>query len=78
MAGFKGFNTNQSVSRGLPPEERLILAVYIRARNDLFAKSARWREDAELFFEADGLDPKRIRAWFVKRGTPTGLHDARP
>lgn len=63
MAGRKDFNTIISVGRGFPPEEKLILAVYLRARNDLFGRSKKWREDAELFFEADGFDAKHIRAW---------------
>ncbi len=73
MAGIKGFNTLVSVGRDRTPEELLILAVYIRARNDLFGRSRKWREDAELFFEADGLDPKRIRGWYT-----TGVLRAQP
>ena len=65
MAGRKHFNQNYPLRADLPPEELLILAVYLRARNDLFGRSKKWREDAELFFEADGLDPKTIKAWFA-------------
>ena len=65
MAGRKDFTINSPVGKDLPPEELLILAVYLRARNDLFGKSRKWREDAELFFEAEGMDVKRIREWYA-------------
>ena len=69
MSGRKNFNQLRSLRTDFPPEELLIVAVYIRARNDLFGRSGKWREDAELFFEADGLDPKRIRAWYTRPQT---------
>jgi len=62
MAAHKGFTSYVGASHDYPPDERLIIAVYLRARNDLFGRSKKWREDAELFFEADGIDVKRLRA----------------
>lgn len=66
VSGRKGLIRIKLAKGDWSPEDLLILAVYLRARNDLFGKSKKWRQDAELFFEADGLvTPKRIRARYA-------------
>lgn len=52
----------------IEPEIQLIMAVYLRAKHDLVAKSERLRTRARLFFEADGWDVSKIK---VKNGRKT-------
>jgi hypothetical protein len=56
MAGRKGVTVNTPSTSDLTPEEQLIIAVYIRARQDLLARSEKRRREAEEFFRLDGLD----------------------
>lgn len=58
----KKFNKNCPLDIGLDPEGALIVAVYLRARLDLWARSKGIRWDAEQFFRLQGLDPDLIRA----------------
>lgn len=52
----------------LEPEERLIIAVFNRARIDLFARSQPLRYQAELFLASQGFDVEQIRACWGRRG----------
>jgi hypothetical protein len=56
--------TNNPSKSKLSPEEKLLHAVYIRARNDLIGKSQQLQQEVALFFAQDGFDPQAIRlAW---------------
>jgi hypothetical protein len=61
MAGRKGVTFNTPKTSHWSPEEQLIIAVYIRARQDLLARSKKRRREAEDFFRLEGLDlPKSL------------------
>lgn len=57
---------------GLEPTERLIIAVFSRARIDLFARSNRLRREAELFLASQGFDVEEIRNCWRKNYTRRG------
>lgn len=53
----------------IEPEVQLIVAVYLRAKYDLSAKSERLRTQARLFFEADGWDVSKIKVKNARKTT---------
>lgn len=51
----------------LDPSERLIIAVFSRARVDLLSRSQVLRYQAELFLISQGFDVEEIRACWQRR-----------
>lgn len=52
----------------LDPAERLIIAVFSRARIDLMSRSQVLRYQAELFLASQGFDVEEIRACWERQG----------
>lgn len=57
------------IDLSIEPEVQLIVAVYLRAKYGLSAKSERLRTQARLFFEADGWDVSKIKVKNARKTT---------
>jgi len=52
---------NYAFDDRLEPEQRLLIAVFYQAKVDLLSKTKRNRLGAELFLQAHGIEPDKVR-----------------
>jgi hypothetical protein len=56
-----------TIQHSLEPEEYLVIAVYIRALEDLlYGRSDKMRKEAEEFFRSDGFNVEEIKQVWQK------------